>query len=120
MRFIETHKTNGANNELDVVALDAAGPGGANHEYEISPKQTAGFGVKISFQNGPIREVGVNGLTNEALLAVLIDRMEGFQSGNFACEANQKALDGLNEAMQHLTARTRDRLKRGVEGVNAA
>jgi len=29
----------------------------------------------IAFQNGPIKEFGVNGITQEALLAIVIDRL---------------------------------------------
>lgn len=74
----------------------------------------------ISFQNGPIRENGVNGLSQEALLAVLIDRLEGFQSGQFKCHDNQLALDNLQYARLVLHKRTLDRMARGVEGTTQA
>lgn len=72
--------------------------------------------VSISFQNGPIKENGVNGVSQEALIAVLIDRLEGFQSGQFKCHDNQVALDALQTARLWLHKRTMDRLARGVEG----
>ena len=70
----------------------------------------------ITFQKGAAKEHGINGLSDEALLAVLIDRLEGFQSGEFACQENSNTLLLLNAAMESMQARTRDRMNRGVEG----
>lgn len=72
--------------------------------------------VRVSFQNGPIKEQGVNGLSQEALIAVLIDRLEGFQSGQFKCHDNELALDHLQYARLMLHKRTMDRVARDVEG----
>jgi hypothetical protein len=70
----------------------------------------------ISFQNGPIKENGVNGISQEALIAVLIDRLEGFQTGEFKCHDNQVALDHLQGSRLWLHKRTMDRVARNVEG----
>lgn len=129
MRPITFHAINPANEALKVVALDGPGPGGASHEYAMmldrvddpmrdgNPGQPRILG-RLLFQNGPVKEngVGVNGLTHEALLAVLIDRLEGFQSGQYANPHNQLALDHLHGALNALHARTRGRIARGVEG----
>lgn len=56
---------------------------------------------------------------NEALLAIVEDRLQGFQSGQYACRENALALTKLQEAMMWLQKRTRDRMARGVEGSNA-
>jgi len=75
--------------------------------------------MRISFQNGPLQETGYpNGVSNEALLAVIEDRLLGFQSGEYACQENALALRKLQEAMMWLHQRTRDRIARGVEGTN--
>lgn len=76
--------------------------------------------VSMAFQNGPIKENGINGISQEALIAVLIDRLEGFQSGQFQCHDNQVALDSLQNARLWLHKRTMDRVARGVEGTTAA
>lgn len=94
--------------------MDGPGPGGASHHYQITPGGREPH--HLFFQNGPIAEVGVNGNTNEALLAVLIDRMRGFQGGQYACRENAIALTKLEEALMWLQKRTRDRMARGVEG----
>jgi hypothetical protein len=122
-RKILLHKLNGLNDVIDIVAHEA-GPGGAPHRYDIigqgehipniGPRP---FGVNLRFQNGPIsKPEDYNGITNEALLAVLIDRMQGFQNGPFKCRENAIALTHLEEALMWLQKRTRDRMERGVEG----
>lgn len=54
----------------------------------------------------------------EALLAVVIDRLRGFQSGPYGCRENAVALTKIEEATMWLQKRTRDRMARGVEGTN--
>lgn len=107
---------------LEVLVVDAPGAGGACHEYVIQRKDTDIVQDKtlceVSHQNGPIQENGVNGVTNEALLAIVKHRLEGFQSGNFPSEYNANALAGVNFSLANLEARTQDRKNRHVEGRN--
>ena len=112
---LRTHKTNPVNEALTVAAIDEPGPGGAHHVYRID-----GYGgtCNLSFQNGPINEVGTNGITNEALLAVVLDRLEAFQAGPYKCRENALAITKLEEAMHWLHHRTRLREQRGVEGTH--
>lgn len=118
MRKIETHKVNGLNEALDIVVADEPGVGGANHVYGIAWKNSQGNTeqIMLDFQTGPIAEAGVNGISIEALLAICIDRLQGFQSGPFANRENAIALTKIQEAMHWLHHRTRDRVQRGVEG----
>ena len=71
---------------------------------------------EIVFQHGVVPEHGVNGITEGALLAVVADRLRGHQSGPFGCRENALALTKIEEALHWMEARTKDRLKRGVEG----
>ncbi len=138
MRKIDTHKVNPANDTLEIYVVDQAGAGGANHAYVIrgienstrNPSVSAVHGFSeeagpistedliITFQNGPIPEAGVNGVTQEVLLAIIEDRLASFQAGPFACEENQKALDAVREAQHWLQFRTLKRMARGVEGTH--
>jgi hypothetical protein len=118
MREIHTHKVNGGNEKLVVEASAAQGPGGAPHHYRIRGLE-GNRSVELDFQNGPVPEVGTNGITHEALLAVLIDRLEGFQNGPYACEENETALDHLRKGLEALHDRTLARISRGVEGTDA-
>ena len=115
MRELTSHKVNPANDLLKVEVLDNPGQGGACHEYLISGPYG---GNRINFQNGPISEVGVNGVTHEALLAILIDRLEHFQAGPYANDYNAAALAHLQSAVGALHDRTRERMGRGVEGTH--
>ena len=129
MRTLTDHQVNPANDTLTITVLDEPGSGGANHAYEISGFDTATnptardtghvSSAFVLFQNGPINEVGVNGVTHEALLSILIDRMKGFQSGPYASDDNQIALLSMQQAQNALQRRTRERMTRGVEGTPA-
>lgn len=104
--------------QLQIEVQDEPGAGGANHHYAISWRNTGLHIRDIAFQNGPIKEVGVNGITQEALLAIVIDRLRSFQAGPFSCRENAIALTRIEEALMWLQRRTVARIKRGVEGTN--
>ena len=122
MRTVEYHKINPLNDTLDIVVKDEPGHGGANHVYSIEHTNTAGVPAlsEIRFQNGPIAEHGVNGVTQEIMLAIVIDRLCSFQSGPFSSRENALALTKCEEALHWLQQRTLDRMRRGVEGKSAA
>jgi len=94
--------------------------GGASHLYVVSYRinDEITSSTVISFQRGPVGEVGINGITNEDLLAIAIDRLEGFQTGAFACHENESALTFIRRGLDCLKERTTGRVKRGVEGTN--
>jgi len=100
-----------------VICRDEPGAGNACHVYEVTH---TGYGetslTGVRFQKGPIHENRVNGCQNEDLLAIVADRLQGFQSGNFSCRENAIALTKIQEALMWLEKRTADRQKRGVEG----
>ena len=103
--------------QVEITVLDPPGQGGASHDYELKYGDDAEHLI-IHFQNGPISEFGVNGITQEALLAVVIDRLRSFQSGPFSCRENAIALTHFEEGLMWLQRRTVARIKRGVEGTN--
>jgi hypothetical protein len=136
MRTLTDHIVEGdsANHQLTIEVADEPGQGGANHLYLIkgfntksngSDPFTALYGTAadhstVLFQNGPIKEFGVNGVTQEALLAIVIDRLNSFQAGPFASGDNQVALNHCLAALGALQERTRKRIARGVEGTHTA
>jgi len=117
MKEITTHKINGFNENIKVYAIDNPGSGNAHHEYGIE-SGSRDSAVHIYFQNGPIKEVGTNGISNESLLAVVIDRLQCFQTSEFSCRENSLALTKLEEALHWLKHRTEQRIQRGVEGTH--
>lgn len=129
MRTLTEHMVNPANRRITIEATDEPGTGGANYRYEISGFDTAtnpanaGYSLsrqRLLFQNGPVNETGdgVNGITNEVLLAIVADRLRSFQAGPFACRENALALTKLEEAQHWLQHRTQARMQRGVEGTH--
>lgn len=132
MRLLTDHIVNPANDKLRVSVTDEPGAGGANHLYmvegfntETNPSCpfTGRYGkpsdhTTIIFQNGPINTAGVNGVTQEVLLAIVADRLRSFQAGPYACRENALALTKIEEAVQWLQSRTLARMRRGVEGTH--
>lgn len=129
MREITSHRVNPANDRLTIQVHDEPSAGGANHLYAVYGFHTQGnpsadsFSndetcLKVLFQNGPISEAGVNGVTQEVLLAIVVDRLQAFQAGPYACVENGEALKHVEAAQEALLSRTRARMARGVEGTH--
>lgn len=132
MHFLRTHHTNEANKAI-VVFTDERDPacGNMSHVYDVQiyshpvrmeaheDAPTLVQSHKLTFQHGPIKKVGVNGLTNEVFLAILIDRTEGAQEGTHKNDFNARALEHLRAALAEFEARTKERTARAVEGTHA-
>lgn len=127
MREIKSGNEGSVNSVLKVYAMDEPGVGGACHEYQVriplgpqdetdgSPEDGI-IVTRVKFQKGAIHESGINGSTNEALLAIVIDRLRGFAGGQFPSRETSIALTKCEEALHWMEARTRERAVRGVEG----
>jgi hypothetical protein len=123
MRALTDHIVSGDQAvQLQIEVRDEPGAGGANHQYVIMLPPLTPPGVcnayDIDFQNGPIKEAGVNGITQEALAAIIIDRLRCFQAGPFACEDNAEAQAHFEAGLKCLQRRTLARIARGVEGTD--
>ena len=93
--------------------------GNMSHRYELLYSELGtGTAQSVKFQQGPVAEHGINGITNEALLAIVIDRLEGAQEGPYKSRYNALAITKLEEAVLWLSRRTLDRQARGVEGTS--
>ena len=79
----------------------------------MNPKQY----IHIKFQEGPVKEAGVNGAQIEDVIDVLVERLQGFQQ-ILPCRENEMAIMKLEEARLWLNERTRKRQAQGVEGTN--
>lgn len=108
------------NAPTNVAALDERDPhaGNASHEYGIQfggPKDV----LHVQFQHGPRGvESSTAGIFDDDLLAIVEDRLVGFQSGPFACPENAEALDAVRNAREALGLRVARRIKAGVLGEN--
>lgn len=106
----------------DVLKDEYVGPGNGGHHYLIRVKPdehgaTANL-AELLFQDGPIKEAGINGVMDENLIAIVIDRLRGFQDGPYKCRENALALTRLEESLMWLKERSRSREVRGVEGTH--
>ena len=95
----------------------------ANHKYQVrqSHPQIEGHEAilqDVIFQKGPIKENGVNGVSNEDLLVMVIDRLYSFQDSPFKCRENAIAITKLEEALMWLGKRTADRERKNIEGTH--
>lgn len=92
---------------------------GTNVEGHVYQVITGAKDQQIEFQRGGVATNGVNGLTNEALLAILIHRTK-FLDGKFPCDENRRAIEHMEQALVNLEVRTARRMVRGVEGQEVA
>lgn len=107
---------------VEIVVCDEAGHGGAHHKYRLIKNDTESIIkeliLEVNFQNGPVKEHGLNGVFIEDLLEICKHRLECFQNGKFACDANKVALGAVKYALDALYGRTAERCARGVEGTS--
>lgn len=97
------------------VCSDPPGPGGASHNYLL--RAPGMVDLHIPFQKGGRHEEGsVVGISNEALIAIVADRLGDFQRGPFRCAENELALVHLDAALELLHDRTSRRLEEGTLG----
>lgn len=73
--------------------------------------------LTLQFQNGPVKENGVNGCQVDTLIETAKIMIEGLNK-KFPCPENSVAIAKLDEALRALDKRKKDREKRGVEGKN--
>lgn len=93
------------------------------HKYELSNFENKDReGQHIQFINKEPKAEGstelvtvADGTTNEEVIEMLIDRMKYLQ-GTFPSKETACAITHCEKALMWLEKRTRDRLKRGVEG----
>jgi hypothetical protein len=79
----------------------------------------SGSAVTFHIQEGPIKEVGVNGCQIDDVIAWAKAKIEGFNKA-FPCRENSMVATKLDEALLWLIKRRLDREARGVEGQNKA
>lgn len=119
MREITTHHNSAfTRDHIRVMAKDEPGSGGACHDYVIGVWDAENFvsEIELKYQHGPIKEVGVNGIADEALLAVIIDRLEAFSLGEFSSMETKNALMCAKQCLEWMSLRQRERAIRGVAG----
>lgn len=75
--------------------------------------------ISFTIQNGPIKEKGVNGCQVDTLIETAKVILDRFQE-NFPCDENVLAIRHLEDALNMLHIRKKDREAREVEGTSQA
>ena len=99
------------------VTCEEAWKYNAPHHFKVYSKDDKLVG-EVNFQEGPVKEVGINGVNNEDLLLMVVTRLEGFQNSDYRCDENAEAITSILEAVDSLRKRTNKRVERGVEGTS--
>lgn len=101
----------------DHITITANEPeaGGASTSYAISHSGQGLGATVLKFQVGD-PNVEVNGLTNEALLSIVLDRLQGFAKGPYSTREGAIAITKIEEALLWMFNRSLDRIDRGVLG----
>ncbi len=73
--------------------------------------------VSFTIQSDPIGEVGVNGIQATDMLEYVKCLFESLNEA-FPCRENALTITKIEEALHWQEARTKNRVKRGVEGKN--
>lgn len=115
---VDTHHDGHGLNEITRICAGPRGPGGAPDFYDVFTEGNKP--IRIQFQAGPRNEEGSTpGILDSALLAIVLDRMQGYNSGKFQCRENAIIATKIEEAMLWMKKRADDRAKRGVLGKSA-
>lgn len=117
--FLEEIKREGFTQKYTKVYATNEKNFNAFHNYVVANAETGEVVTQIHFQEGPIKENGVNGVSNEDLILMVVNRLESFQESEYVCEENAEAITHLMEAIESLRARTNKRIAEGIEGTSA-
>lgn len=80
---------------------------------------TADHSVKFTIQDGPIKEVGLNGVQAVDMLKYVKELFASLNDA-YPCRENALTITKLEEAIHWQDARTKDRESRNVEGKSEA
>jgi hypothetical protein len=122
-RQITSHHTAGLDELTDLVTIEADEQdprnGNGSHCYRM---RLGGVTVgMVQFQHGPRTDASSTpGVTSLALLAVILDHLQTFQSGEFKNRENALAITAIEEARNWMLQRTFDRRRRNVLGERKA
>ncbi|WAX22299.1 hypothetical protein AVP1_0189 [Aeromonas phage AVP1] len=89
-----------------------------NRYYGRGNKNKLNFPM-LKFQDSS-EVINENGFTLEGVIACTIDRLEHFNTGQFKCDHNDRALEHLRGALKELNDRVEDRKARNVYNTDKA
>ena len=107
-----------------LFALTMANPERANDYSKFiiidnaEPMPGVAASVKFTIQSDPVSVVGVNGIQAVDMLEYVSCLFSSLNDA-FPCKENADTLEFLKKAIERQHDRTRDRIARNVEGINA-
>ena len=109
---IDTHHVEGYDYNINIKAVPVERYGLPSYTYQLTKdyadKSWYQYIKELSFQVGDPKVYGVNGVTNEALLAIMIHRLQRFQDNpKTHCVENNEAIFYMKSAMDALYTRQR-------------
>lgn len=114
MEKLDQHKPKGSALKEEIFT-SASGESDSCCQYRIV---SGNLEQTITFQKGEIRSSSdINGTTDEALIAIVIDRLSRFQEGSFPCAENEETLAHLRAGLLTLNRRTQRRIDEEIEGL---
>lgn len=110
----DTHSA--ANGHWDKVGIEGSKPVDIDMGNEPSPYPPLPLTyLQIQFQNGPVKEHGVNGVQLTDVLRICLARYKMLNK-SFPCRENSLVITKLQEAIMWDEERTAKRTTQGVEG----
>lgn len=88
---------------LTEIECDDCAENRAPVRYVVMEKDSGRILTEIKFQDGPLRDSGLNGITNEDLIDVVVHRLLRFRSG----KEYDIAITNLKQAQMWLNERSR-------------
>jgi hypothetical protein len=88
----------------------------APHHFKVTDTSGQNLLGIVNFQEGAIKDVGVNGVFMEDLIHMCLVRLEAFNNSEYRCRENSMAITKLEETLMWLGKRTQGRTNRGVVG----
>lgn len=70
--------------------------------------------IRVVFQNGLPKDVGINGCRVTDVIEVAIERLQRYQSGPLACAENDAAIRHMERALEAMHLRNQRRKDQGV------
>lgn len=113
MRTINTHRCGvGLNERITIQARDARAPGDPSRDYRITIDVRDGNVATLSyamlFQTGDPQTEGLNGVTCEVLLAIVLDRLQAWGRSRRSSTLTGLAVTGIRTALVALHSLTHE------------
>lgn len=102
--------------QIGEFKVDTDSGGAVGHDAYVAISEDGAM-ISFTLQQGPIKEIGVNGCQVDTIIEAAMMILQGLDEKS-PCPENALAINSLENALIHLEMRKRDRTQRGTEGTN--